>query len=178
MGKRMTITYGRNAKDYIFNIMVDKHLVIRDVFTIKNTAALFGLMVITGIISGSYPALVMAGFKPVDIFRKKATLGGRRLFTKLLVLLQFVISVAFIISALLLGSQLKYMIQSDVGYTKEGLMAISIQEEGEQQQNVISLFRDQADHHSSVLGVSGSSLSFTSIRRFLPSLSHVWVFSG
>lgn len=146
-----------------FNIIIDKHLIIRDVFTINNIAILLGLIAITGIISGSYPALVMAGFKPVDIFQKKVTLGGKRLFMKLLVLLQFVISVAFIISTLLLGSQLKYMIQSDVGYSKEGLVAISIQEEErEQQQNVISLFRDQVGHHSSVLGISGSSLSFTS----------------
>ena len=146
-----------------FNIMVDKHLVIRDVFTIRNIATLFGMMVITGIISGSYPALVMAGVKPVDIFRKRTPLGDKRLFMKSLVLLQFMISVALIISAILLGSQLKYLIRSDVGYTKEGLVAISIQgEEREQHQNVISLFQNEASPHSSVLGMTGSSLAFAS----------------
>ncbi|MEK6155480.1 FtsX-like permease family protein [Flavobacteriaceae bacterium 3-367] len=79
----------------------------------------------TAMLSGSYPALYLSSFKPVDVL--KGTLrAGRFAATprKVLVVIQFTVSVAFIIGTVLIMQQIYHTKNRPVGYDKEGLVQV------------------------------------------------------
>ena len=50
---------------------------------------LLALIIIVGMLAGSYPALVLSGFKPIEVLKSKVKIGGSNFFTKSLVTVQF-----------------------------------------------------------------------------------------
>jgi putative ABC transport system permease protein len=77
-----------------------------------------------GILAGSYPALVLARFKPVEVLKSKIRLGGSNLFTKSLVTFQFSLSISLIICTIIILQQTSYMINKSPGFDKENVVAI------------------------------------------------------
>ena len=61
------------------------------------TWLLFGLIVVVGMLAGSYPALVLSGFKPLEVLKQKMRLGGANIFTKSLVTVQFILSAGLLV---------------------------------------------------------------------------------
>ncbi len=61
---------------------------------------LAGLIIVVGILAGSYPALILSRLKPVEVLKSKVRIGGANLFTKALVTLQFALSIGLIISTI------------------------------------------------------------------------------
>jgi putative ABC transport system permease protein len=82
------------------------------------------LVVIVGLLSGSYPALILSAFNAVDVLKAKIKLGGANLFTKALVTFQFVLSAALIISAIIIMQQLNYMKTKNPGFNKENVLDV------------------------------------------------------
>ena len=84
-----------------------------------------GFIFITTFIAGSYPALYLSSFKPVNVL--KGTFKAGRLASvprKVLVVTQFAISVALIISTIVVYKQVQMAKDRTVGYTREGLIMI------------------------------------------------------
>lgn len=79
----------------------------------------------TSLLAGSYPALYLSSFKPVDVL-KGTFRTGRHAGTprKILVVIQFTVSVAFIIGTVIVMQQINYAKNRPVGYDKEGLIQI------------------------------------------------------
>ena len=80
-----------------------------------------------GVIAGIYPALVFASFKPNSIFRnnfRSAKTGG--IIKKGMVAVQFTISIALIISTILVQLQMKYIHDSDLGFNKNNVVVIPL----------------------------------------------------
>jgi putative ABC transport system permease protein len=74
---------------------------------------------------GSYPAMVLSRFHPVDIFRGKMKISGKNFFTRFLVILQFALSVFLIISTLVLGRQINFMVNQDLGFNKDNIVIVN-----------------------------------------------------
>jgi len=143
-----------------FNQLTDKQLGMMDLMNIHSIVALISIAVITGILAGGYPALVMSGFNLVEILKGKLKIGGKAFFSRSLVVIQFALSVILIISTILMGAQLKYLIHKDLGYKKEGLVAILTQERAsaiDASQQIVNLFRDKVIQHNSILGITATS---------------------
>ncbi|MCC6287592.1 MAG: ABC transporter permease [Chitinophagaceae bacterium] len=86
---------------------------------------LFAITFTLGILSGIYPAILITAYKPAEVLKGKLTSisGGARL-RKLLVVLQFTISIILIAGILVVNSQLSYIQHKDLGYKKDALLTL------------------------------------------------------
>ena len=93
---------------------------------------------ITGIISGSYPALFVSSFQPAAIIRQQVLSGKKgTVFRKLLLIMQFAIAIILVITTLTFNAQLKYMLKKDLGYNPENLLYVPMTEKIKQSYNAI-----------------------------------------
>lgn len=115
-----------------FNELSGKQLNLN---THGNISILCGLLVITlvtGLFSGSYPALLLSSFQPVKVFKGTLKASAKSsLFRKALVVTQFTLSVFLIISTLTVSSQLRYIRAMKLGFEKEHLIYTNIPSEYE-----------------------------------------------
>jgi putative ABC transport system permease protein len=86
-----------------------------------------GLIIITGLLAGSYPAFYLSSFKAIEVlkgnFRHGLSVVSLR---KSLVVFQFMISVGLIIAVVVIRDQVKYMQGKDLGFNKEQKLVIPI----------------------------------------------------
>lgn len=142
----------------IFNRLSGKSLSLIEIFQPGHLLILLFLFIIVGIASGSYPALVMSRFQPVDIFRGKLRIGGRNFMTKALVVVQFALSVFLIISTIIMGRQIHFMLTADPGFDKEGVVVVRTQEpEAEASNTTLKLFRERLRHQPNIISISGTT---------------------
>jgi putative ABC transport system permease protein len=84
-----------------------------------------GLLVLVILVSGSYPALVLSGFRPVAVLYGKMSrqLGGERV-RKGFIVLQFTISMGLVIGSFVVGKQLHYLRHVDTGMDRENVVML------------------------------------------------------
>jgi ABC-type antimicrobial peptide transport system permease subunit len=107
-----------------FNQLAEKEMIMpwRDPSFIF--VALF-FVVITSLLAGSYPALFLSSFQPVKVLKGTFRLGKlAHLPRKILVVMQFTVSVALIIGTVVVWRQIQFAKERPIGYTREGLIAI------------------------------------------------------
>jgi putative ABC transport system permease protein len=101
-----------------FNILTKKniHIPFHDpIFWLS----IGGLLLITGIVSGSYPAFYLSSFKPVRVLKGALRFSGSVLwFRKGLVVFQFVLSIILIIGTIVVSRQVSYVQNTDLGFDK------------------------------------------------------------
>ncbi|UCC79479.1 MAG: ABC transporter permease [Candidatus Zixiibacteriota bacterium] len=82
--------------------------------------ALIYITLMTGIFSGSYPALVLSSFSPTDVMKGRFQTGrGGRFFRRILVISQLILSVSMIVCVTVIYNQLNYIKNKDLGFDKE-----------------------------------------------------------
>lgn len=89
-------------------------------------ATLTGLVVITALLAGGYPAVYISSFRPIQVLRDKVRLGGMNAFTKSLLVLQFSISLAAVIFALSFFFNSQYQREFDLGYSYHGVIQVPV----------------------------------------------------
>jgi len=110
-----------------FNGLTGKELTLDFSSNLALTLGLIGVTLLTGLIAGSYPALFMSSFQPVKIMKGTSGIGSKSsLFRKILVVLQFAISIALIIRTLVVYKQIEYMQHKDLGFNREHLVYIPV----------------------------------------------------
>jgi len=85
----------------------------------------FAFILFTALLAGSYPALYLSSFRPVDVLKgtfKSGKYAG--LPRKILVVLQFTVSVAFIIGTFIVMQQINHAKNRPIGYDREGLIQV------------------------------------------------------
>jgi putative ABC transport system permease protein len=84
------------------------------------------LLLLTGFLSGVYPALYISGFSPVYIFRGTTTFRGSGKLSSILLTLQFTISVMSLVMGIVFIQNSDYQRTLDQGYDKDKLIVVPI----------------------------------------------------
>lgn len=86
---------------------------------------IIGVILVVGLLAGSYPALLLSSFSPIDSLKGKLKTGkSGAFFRKALVVFQFGISVLLIISVVVILSQMNYVRNTGLGFNKEQSMIV------------------------------------------------------
>ncbi len=94
-------------------------------------AFLAGILVLTALLAGAYPAFYISGFRPVAIFRGKLQFGGSNLFTRILLGVQVMIALVAVLAGLAFARNAAFQENTDVGYSRHGLLGCVVNGEAE-----------------------------------------------
>lgn len=110
-----------------------------------------GLLLVTGLIAGAYPAFYISSFSPTRIFRGSQHLRGTTVFTRSLLTFQMTISVMVIIASIAFSQNAAYQETFDLGYDKDMMLVVPLGEEER-----FTPYRDALLQNASILSVAGS----------------------
>ena len=97
-------------------------------FDLSIIPVFFLIAVLTGLIAGSYPAFLLSSIRSVEILKGRQRFGSLT-FRKVLTIFQFTISIILFISMLLISRQLGYMSRRSLGFDKEHILYVPMNDE-------------------------------------------------
>ena len=138
-----------------FNAFVDKSLSLNPLNNPSIFAYFIGITFLVGLIAGSYPALYLSSFAPIQVFR--AHFGNNSgLLRRGLVIFQFAISILLIFATVVVYQQWNFMRHKDLGLNKENLLILPIPD-GEQYQS----YKNQLLNNPNILSIGASNKQLT-----------------
>jgi ABC-type antimicrobial peptide transport system permease subunit len=143
-----------------YNLLVDKNISVDYTNPLVWLTAI-GLILIIGLLTGSYPAFYLSGFQPVKVLKGKIDAGkGGSTPRKVLVVLQFAFSIFLIIGTVVIYQQILHVKNRDIGYDRENLMQIWTN--GELETN-FKIIREELERTGVVKSICKSNSPVTSI---------------
>ncbi|WP_075350805.1 FtsX-like permease family protein [Algoriphagus marinus] len=139
----------------IFSDFTEKQLSLNFFQHPEFLLGIIGLIVLVGLISGSYPALFLSGFQPGKVLKGAFKAGkGHERFRSVLVVGQFAVSVVLIVAVLVVVNQLDFMQSKDLGFEKEDIVLLPASPQIEQN---LLLVQDRLENHPGIKSVTISS---------------------
>lgn len=135
----------------IFNMLANKALAFSYLLSFKLVAGYIGIFLLTGLLAGFYPALVLSGFNPVQTLYNRTQYAGKNYLSKGLVILQFTLATFLIISTITIYSQFSYLMNFDLGYNDKNVVSINA---WNLDKNKLSLFKTELLKDPSILGIT------------------------
>ncbi len=113
----------------VFGRLIERPLELNFAENMVLLPGLLVLVVVVGFLSGFYPALFISSLSPFRVLKVKAErrLSGFKL-QRWLILGQYVVTIVLVTGSIVINRQLKYMHQKEVGYDREHVIVVSIQD--------------------------------------------------
>ncbi len=140
----------------VFNELSGKNLSLSQLNNWMTLASLAGLLLLTGLAAGSYPAAVLSGFHPVEVLKGTLKISGKNRLTQSLVVIQFVLCIGLLISTLVMFRQLDFMRTKDLGFDKEQVVVIPTHTQDEVGASLLAIYKNALASHPRILSVSGA----------------------
>ncbi len=110
-----------------FNELASKDFTWQILTAPQNLGWLAGIGLLIGLVAGLYPAFYLSSFEPALVLKGKVSnRGGHSWIRKSLVVAQFTVSVVLIALTLLVGNQLKYLLDSSLGFDREQVLVVPV----------------------------------------------------
>jgi len=110
-----------------FNQLIQKELVFSPFYQWEITLSFIAITLLVGLLAGTYPALFLSSFAPIEIFRSRLKAGNSHTFFRNgLVSLQYIISISLICSTLVIFSQLQHVKNHNLGFDQEQIVTIGL----------------------------------------------------
>jgi len=109
----------------VFNNLANKALSFSYLFDIKLIAGYVILFVLTALLAGFYPALVLSNYKPIETLYNRINLPGKNYLQKSLVVLQFALASFLIISTFTIYRQFNFLTKTDLGYDDTNIVEVN-----------------------------------------------------
>jgi putative ABC transport system permease protein len=110
-----------------FNMLAGKYFNLHVIYSPVVLLTLLGIILVVGLFGGSYPAFFLSRFSPVTVLKGEITQGSAgSLFRKILVVIQFTISVIMIICTLVVFRQLNYLKTMDQGFDQKNVLSLQL----------------------------------------------------
>jgi len=121
-----------------FKLVSGKAISLSFIFSAPFLIGMVSIVVITALLAGFYPSIIMSGRKPVNALKGSSGEGhGKGLLRKSLVIIQFTISIFLITSTVLIYRQTGFMKNKDVGYDKQNIYYLRLMGDLSQQYPVL-----------------------------------------
>jgi len=128
--------------------------------------ALLSIVLVVGILSGSYPALLLSSFKPIKVLQESVASGVKNpLFRRVLVIFQFAITVILIISSIVIKRQLDYIHNKDLGFNRNHVIRLSINSDI---RNNYDTFKERLLQNPNILNVTAANNTPTNVGNINP----------
>ena len=142
-----------------FNDLTGKSLTTTVLTQGPSLAFLLGLVVLVGMVSGSYPAMALSRFHPVEVLKGRLRIGSSSKFSRGLVVVQFTLSIFLLIAAGIMAKQVDFLQSKDLGFNGEQVVVIpAFSVNGRQ---IIELYRRELFQYDNFINMAGSSWNCT-----------------
>ena len=135
-----------------FNRITQEAFSFASLFQVSMIPGIFLILLLTAIISGSYPALFLSGFQTARVLKGDISSGrGGAMLRKILVVTQFFLSVLLILSTIMIFKQVNFLKDRDVGFNRENVVYFSI---GARYRNNIETIKTELMANPKILNVT------------------------
>jgi len=135
----------------LFNDLFNKALSISYLFDVKLIAGYIALYLITGLLAGFYPALVLSGYNPVQTLYGRFNISGKNYLQKSLVVLQFALASFLIIATFIIYAQFNFLTKTNLGYDDNNLVIVN---KNNLTPNDVAVFKNELLKNPNIIGVS------------------------
>ena len=139
----------------IFNNLAQKQLVLNFIQKPGMGLTMTAVALITGVISGSYPALFLSRFRPMMIMKNSLSKESKsHMLRKVLIIFQFSAVIVLIISTTIIFKQMDFIQNRDLGFKREQILNIPINRQFRAQYNTI---KERLLPHMNIVNVTAAS---------------------
>ncbi|MEO9801688.1 MAG: FtsX-like permease family protein [Reichenbachiella sp.] len=138
----------------LLNQLIDRQLSLISILTNETAImAMFGVVVLLGVLTGLYPSFYMAAFNPAAILRGGEKKEGKSIFRSTLIITQFSLAIAMIVATLVVLDQLNFMKSKDIGFNKNHILLVDMDKTANEKYDIL---KQRLLENSNILGVTAS----------------------
>ena len=104
--------------------MLDYHVSAFEAVTPVNILLVLGFILVLGVLSGLVPALLIQKAQPIEIVRGTLRLKTKTVYSRVIIIVQNVVTVVMLVSALTMGLQIRHLVTADLGYNTKDILVV------------------------------------------------------
>ncbi len=140
----------------VFNSLSGKSISVSALLQPGTVLILISIILFVGLAGGSYPAFYLSKFNPVSVLKGSLSKSSSNTnLRRALVVVQFSISMIMLICTWVVYGQLKYLRSKDLGFNKEQVMLMNVDQPGDQRSKILA-FKNAMQKNSKIKSVSAS----------------------